>query len=104
MVSHPSVQFSQTRVRIMNTKTCLILAAATAAVVFSNSNVFAQAGRQETAIWIRDNGSITLQDYHPSGISDPDSTARANINDTAACNTAETSNYSDVGETEVWLH
>lgn len=87
----------------MKMKTRLALVAALAAVA-SDSNVFAQAGRQENAIWIRDNGAITLQTSHPSGISDPDSTARANIVDTADCNTAETSNYADPGETEVWLH
>jgi hypothetical protein len=89
----------------MKTKTWLVtMAAVTAAGVFSTENVFAQAGRQENAIFLRDSGNVTLQDYHPSGISDPDSTARANIVDTAVCGTAETSNYSDVGETEVWLH
>src|SRR5262245_11002165 len=94
----------QTRLHIMKTKTHLILAAATLAIALSNTDALGQAGRQETAIWIRDNPSIILQTYHPSGISDPASTARQNIVDTANCQPAKTSGYSDVGVTSVWLH
>ena len=59
--------------------------------------------RAELAAAIDDNSKITLLDYHVSGISDPDSTAQANITDTKNGTTAETSDYSDVGEREVWL-
>jgi hypothetical protein len=88
----------------MKTKTHLLLATATLAMVFSTSTSFAQAGRQATGIWIRDSGSITLDTSHPSGISDPNSTARANIVATANCQAATTSAYSDVGVTHPWLH
>lgn len=88
----------------MKKHTQIMLAAATLAGVLSSSDAFGQAGRQASAIYIRDSGSITLNTSHPSGILDADSTARANIVDTANCITAETSNYADPGETEVWLH
>lgn len=67
-------------------------------------SVLAQAGRQANAVFIRDSSAITLATSHSSGIVDADSTAKANIVDTALCTTAETSNYADPGETEVWLH
>src|SRR5947207_13876122 len=68
------------------------------------TTTYGQAGRQTTAAWIRDNTRITLNTYHPSGISDPASTARQNIVDTANCQPATTSGYSDVGVTHAWLH
>ena len=88
----------------MKKKTHLVLASAVVAVALFESNTFAQAGRQATGIWIRDSSSITLNTSHPSGISDPASTARQNIVDTADCKAAKTSAYSDVGVTSVWLH
>lgn len=59
--------------------------------------------RAQLAASIDANSRISLLTYHVSGISDPDSTAQANITDTKNGTTAETSNYSDVGEREVWL-
>lgn len=59
--------------------------------------------RQELGEKIRDNGRITLNTSHPSGISSPNSTARQNIIDTANGGRAHTSHYSDVGDTLVWL-
>ncbi len=88
----------------MKTKTHRILAAALFAAVITSTTAFGQANRQANAIYIRDNAGITLDTSHPSGISDPGSTARENIVDTAACRTAQTSAYSDVGVTSVWLH
>ncbi len=88
----------------MKTLTRLTLAAAAMLTVGGTSSVYGQAGRQQTAIYIRDDTRITLGTSHPSGISDPNSTARQNIVDTANCNPARTSGYSDVGVTSVWLH
>jgi len=85
-------------------KTHLLLASAALAAVFSTSTAMGQAGRQETAIYIRDNTGITLATSHPSGITDTASTARQNIVDAAACKASKTSAYSDVGVTSVWLH
>ncbi|MBA2807777.1 peptidoglycan-binding protein [Streptomyces sp. KM273126] len=59
--------------------------------------------RAQLAASIDANSRISLLTYHVSGIVDNDSTAQANITDTKNGTTAETSNYSDVGETEVWL-
>ncbi|WP_345035713.1 peptidoglycan-binding protein [Streptomyces sannanensis] len=59
--------------------------------------------RAQLAASIDANSRISLLTYHISGVSDPDSTAQANITDTKNGTTAETSNYSDVGEREVWL-
>ena len=74
------------------------------ATQFTNSALGANAcDRQRLGISIRDNGAITLDTSHPSGISDYQSTARANIVDTADGKKAKTSYYSDVGTTEVWL-
>ncbi|WP_351234041.1 peptidoglycan-binding protein [Streptomyces sp. NPDC002133] len=59
--------------------------------------------RAQLAASIDANAKISLLTYHVSGIVDNDSTAQANITDTKNGTTAETSNYSDVGEREVWL-
>ncbi|MGI8966271.1 MAG: hypothetical protein ACR2H1_09325, partial [Limisphaerales bacterium] len=85
-------------------KTHLILAGTALSLVLITSPAFAQAGRQQLGIDIRDNTGITELTYHVSGISDPASTARQNIVDTANCQPAKTSAYSDVGVTSVWLH
>jgi hypothetical protein len=85
-------------------KTYAVFASTALALSLCGSSAFAQAGRQATAIWIRDSASITLGTSHPSGITDTASTARQNIVDTAACKAATTSAYSDVGVTHPWLH
>ncbi|MEV7280885.1 peptidoglycan-binding protein [Streptomyces sp. NPDC093111] len=59
--------------------------------------------RAQLAASIDANSRISLLTYHVSGVVDNDSTAQANITDTKNGTTAETSNYSDVGEREVWL-
>ncbi|MFB7363957.1 peptidoglycan-binding domain-containing protein [Streptomyces hydrogenans] len=59
--------------------------------------------RAQLAASIDANSRISLLTYHVSGVVDADSTAQANITDTKNGTTAETSNYSDVGEREVWL-
>ncbi|MFF0273084.1 peptidoglycan-binding protein [Streptomyces sp. NPDC004330] len=59
--------------------------------------------RAQLAASIDADSRISLLTYHVSGIVDADSTAQANITDTKNGTTAETSNYSDVGEREVWL-
>ncbi len=89
----------------MNTLTRTSLAAALLlSAAASTTSVQAQAGRQQTAIYIRDDTRITLGTSHPSGITDTASTARQNIVDAAACLASKTSAYSDVGVTSVWLH
>lgn len=88
----------------MNTLTRISLAAAALLTVGGSSSVYGQAGRQQTAIYIRDDSRITLATSHPSGITDTASTARQNIVDAAACRASKTSAYSDVGVTSVWLH
>ncbi|GHJ92176.1 hypothetical protein SNE510_16950 [Streptomyces sp. NE5-10] len=59
--------------------------------------------RAQLAASIDASSRISLLTYHVSGVVDADSTAQANITDTKNGTTAETSNYSDVGEREVWL-
>src|SRR5687767_14479349 len=88
----------------MNTLTRSSLVAALLVTAAASQSAHGQAGRQQTAIYIRDDSRITLATSHPSGISDPASTARQNIVDTADCKAAKTSGYSDVGVTSVWLH
>ncbi|MGW3661312.1 peptidoglycan-binding domain-containing protein [Streptomyces sp. NPDC005151] len=61
------------------------------------------SSRAQLAASIDANSKISLLNYHVSGVVDSDSTAQANITDTKNGTTAETSNYSDVGEREVYL-
>ena len=88
----------------MKLKTQLAVASALVGASFCLSTAHAQSGRQANAIWIRDSAKVINLTYHTSGISASASTARQNIVDTAKCLRAQTSWYSDVGTTYVWLH
>jgi hypothetical protein len=92
------------RSKTMKTKTQLALAAMAIGMALCVQSASAQAGRQQLGIDIRDNPKITELTYHVSGISDPASTARQVILDTAACKAGTTSAYSDVGVTHPWIH
>ena len=72
--------------------------------VATSSRAAVPCDRTELADKIKDNSRIYLSTSHPSGISDPGSTARQNILDTSDGKKARTSGYSDVGTTYVWLH
>ncbi len=55
------------------------------------------------AYWIQQNAGITLLNYHVSGNYEPDSTARANINDAAAGRPSWRSSWGHYGHTQVYL-
>lgn len=95
----------QSPFRSMKTKTCSVVVSIVSTLLLSSlPAAHAQSGRQANAIWIRDTAKVANLTYHTSGISSANSTARANIVDTAKCSAAHTSWYSDVGDTTVWLH
>ena len=86
----------------MKMKTCLLVGSVAFTIFLGTTSTQAQAGRQATAIWIRDSSKIGLLSNDPYG--DDASSAHQNIVDTAHCERARTSARSDVGVTYVWLH